>query len=115
MEKKKKGYKDNISDFFFFFFFQAAQWLDTEPTGWEDLVQMNCDPTDLLPLLQSDHHKNLERNGKAFMKAGGRLQFRGKSLKMGILILGVLIYLSSDRMLKRANDESLMLSVVCLL
>ncbi|XP_017349786.1 zinc finger protein 774 isoform X2 [Ictalurus punctatus] len=44
-------------------FKQAAQWLDTEPTGWEDLVQMNCDPTDLLPLLQSDHHKNLERNG----------------------------------------------------
>ncbi|KAG7320314.1 hypothetical protein KOW79_016167 [Hemibagrus wyckioides] len=44
-------------------FKQAAQWLDTEPTGWEDLVQMNCDPTHLLPLLQSDYHGNLDRNG----------------------------------------------------
>ncbi|KAB5542231.1 hypothetical protein PHYPO_G00089140 [Pangasianodon hypophthalmus] len=44
-------------------FKQAAQWLDTEPTGWEELVQMNCDPTHLLPLLQSDYHGNLDRNG----------------------------------------------------
>lgn len=49
---------------------QAAQWLDTEPIGWEDLVQMNCDPTHLLPLLQSDYHGNLDSNGKAFLKQG---------------------------------------------
>ncbi|GAA6105826.1 zinc finger protein 37-like [Tachysurus ichikawai] len=44
-------------------FKQAAQWLDTESTGWEDLIQMSCDPTLLLPLLQSDYHGNLDRNG----------------------------------------------------
>ncbi|MCJ8743299.1 hypothetical protein PDJAM_G00092290 [Pangasius djambal] len=44
-------------------FKQAAQWLDTEPTGWEELVQMNSDPTHLLPLLQSDYHGNLDGNG----------------------------------------------------
>ncbi|KAF7694021.1 zinc finger protein 35-like [Silurus meridionalis] len=44
-------------------FKQVAQWLDSEPTELDDLVQMNCDPTHLLPLLQSDYHENLERNG----------------------------------------------------
>ncbi|TSK13204.1 Sugar phosphate exchanger 3 [Bagarius yarrelli] len=44
-------------------FKQAAQWLDPEPTVWEDLVQMNCDPTHLLPLLQTEYLGNLDKNG----------------------------------------------------
>ncbi|KAM9467934.1 uncharacterized protein Hap1MRO34_014659 isoform 2-T2 [Clarias gariepinus] len=44
-------------------FKQAAQWLETEPITWEDIVEMSCDPTHLLPLLQSDHHGTLEKNG----------------------------------------------------
>lgn len=70
--------------------FQAAQWLDAEAMGWEDLVQMNCDPsTHLLPLLQSDYLGNLDRNGKLLLKTGVRLRFGGKILKMGIVTLRI--------------------------
>ncbi|XP_062862716.1 zinc finger protein 3-like [Trichomycterus rosablanca] len=43
-------------------FEQAAQWLDTESSCWEDLVQVNWYPDNLLPLWKSDYCGILEAN-----------------------------------------------------
>ncbi|KAL6459950.1 hypothetical protein MHYP_G00317090 [Metynnis hypsauchen] len=44
-------------------FKQAALWLSSEPTGWENLVQTDWNPRFLLPLLRSDYQGTLETNG----------------------------------------------------
>ncbi|XP_015461088.3 zinc finger protein 879 [Astyanax mexicanus] len=44
-------------------FKQAASWLSTETTVWENVVENNWDPRYLLPLLRSDYQGTLETNG----------------------------------------------------
>ncbi|XP_017549441.1 endothelial zinc finger protein induced by tumor necrosis factor alpha-like [Pygocentrus nattereri] len=44
-------------------FKQAALWLSSAPTGWENLVQTDWNPRFLLPLLRSDYQGTLETNG----------------------------------------------------
>ncbi|XP_036433313.1 zinc finger and BTB domain-containing protein 17-like [Colossoma macropomum] len=44
-------------------FKQAALWLSSEPSVWENLVQTDWNPRFLLPLLRSDYQGALETNG----------------------------------------------------
>lgn len=64
---------------------------------------MNCDPTHLLPLLQSDYPGTLDRNGKAFLKRRGKYTIQGK-------VLSILI---SDWPFKLVSEKSLTSLIVC--